>query len=190
MTYEQIGIVTFDEVHADNIYTYGSEIQFVKNGVRFRNPLMPPSRPIFKWSSRYNYQANRRSPELPLLIPKKKYRLEIEAQSIPEWHFYLKVTFINRQGEILDNYIQRTPSDTFTCPKGTFIYEATLFSGGCEEITFKELRFFEEDSPSPIQLELVKAKRYKEGTEPDFLERVAPLLKQADERLEEKVLKN
>ena len=182
MTYKQIAIITLDDIHTDNVYTYGSEIHMEGGSVHFKNPLMPPSRPIFKWSSRYNYQGNRRSPELPLLTPEKKYKLEVVAQSIPANRFYLKLAFSNRQGEVIGQYVQRSDSDSFTCYKDTFTYTITLYGAGCEQVVFERFVLFEEDVICPILIGEKAPASYAPLERPSFLQLVEPLLETNEEK--------
>ncbi|MFS1664262.1 accessory Sec system protein Asp3 [Streptococcus sp. zg-JUN1979] len=176
MTYQEMACITFDEVHADNIYTYGSKIELTGDSVRLRNAPMPPSRPLFKWFSSYNYQASRRSPELPLLIPERQYRLDVEATSSPKERFYLKLSFSNRQGEVIKSLIQRSLSEVFTCPKDAFTYEIILYGAGCKEVTFKCLRLYEAEPIAELVLDECPQTAYRSEDVPKELSLVAPLL--------------
>ncbi|WP_164682793.1 accessory Sec system protein Asp3 [Streptococcus hyointestinalis] len=182
MTYKQIAVITLDDIHTDNVYTYGSEIHMEEGGFHFKNPLMPPSRPIFKGSSRYNYQGNRRSPELPLLTPEKPYKLEVVARTVPTNRFYLKLAFSNRQCEVIGQNFQRSDSDSFTCPKGTFTYTITLYGAGCEQVVFERFVLFEEDGICPIVIEEKVPASYAPLERPSFLQLVEPLLETNEEK--------
>ena len=182
MTYQKIGSITWKSVYSSSVYLYGSRILFDQQHVYLKNPQMPTSKPLVEWSSVYNYQGNRRSPELPLLVPERNYHLIMNLASIPAKRFYLRIDFKNQQNEIIESHIQRELEDDFQCPKEMFTYTITIFGAGCQSLVFTSLKLFDKDPIIPLRLHPVAAKGYDDNNLPDFLQLVAPLINNQDEK--------
>ena len=87
-------------------YLYGSQITYHADGhVTLKNPLLASGETLKTWFSGVNYQATRSQPSLPLLKKNHTYRLSMKMQVQPANGLYLKLTFLNRYEEIIEEKI-------------------------------------------------------------------------------------
>lgn len=93
MTKELLVSLDWREISNGTNYMYGTKINFQDGKVLMDNPQIAPGKPLRTFVSRTNYQGNRRSPELPLLIPKRAYYLEVVAEAEPLQHFFVEMIF-------------------------------------------------------------------------------------------------
>ena len=127
-------------------YLYGSQIVYHKDGrVTLKNPLLASGETLKTWFSSVNYQATRNQPSLPLLKKNHTYRLSMKMQVQPTNGLYLKLTFLNRYEEIIEEKIERQFSFTFTYPETAYTYRLSLISAGFEALDFASFSI-EEDA--------------------------------------------
>lgn len=125
--------------YAQSSYTFGSRIQFLGQQVSFENPLMSPSFPIISWSSRTNFQGDRKSPDLPLLARGKTYQLALKAKVQPANSLYVKVTYFDRFGDQVGFETLKDDKWQFTYPEEAYAYRIELINAGCERVLFDHL---------------------------------------------------
>ncbi|HEL2383835.1 TPA: accessory Sec system protein Asp3 [Streptococcus suis] len=137
---------------AQGVYTHGSKLDFQKQSIAFDNPLMPPSFEIKRWHSRTNFQANRQTPNLPILKRGERYQLMVDAESFPKDSFYIGVHFFNRFGKQIGFEILKTTDAAFTYPNDAYSYDIALLNAGCEQLTFKSMILKSTDSSTAFQV--------------------------------------
>lgn len=155
------------------VYSYGSTIVFDDRTVHFENLPFASGKPIKKWRSRTNYQANRTSPELPLLVHGGRYRLLADLKVEPENTLTIQVEYLNRQGEVIKVDVLRDREMVFTYPEEAFTYTITLSGAGCDRLTFKHLDLYAINLPKNIILEPVKVHSYRPEAIPEVLSLVS-----------------
>lgn len=173
MTDKLIKEIKWREVHSTVVYLYGSLLQFKEDCVIFTNPRMASGKPIARFVSRTNYQGNRYSPDLPVLVPNRDYIVKSQVNSEPSNRLLLQIDFMNRQGEKIGFEVFRECQGRFTCPEDTFSYQLIFLSAGCRQVVFKNLSIYQvidsdsvlpnspssgayTDSQLPNELELVR----------------------------------
>ncbi|HFU4202711.1 TPA: accessory Sec system protein Asp3 [Streptococcus suis] len=136
-----------------SFYLYGSSIQYNGDDVIFENLRFASGKKIKSWVSRTNFQGNRQSPCLPLLVPGCEYRLEKNFSVEPDGSVYLQLEFRNRQEEVVGLTILKDDDDTFTYPKDAFTYSLTLFSAGCQRVHFSSIVIYALEKVEVFRLE-------------------------------------
>ena len=118
-------------------YMFGSQIRHYSDGhVHFYNPLITSGTDIQRWLSLQNYQATRSQPSLPLLKKGETYRLYAKMETQPADSVFLKVIFLNRYNQKIDQIIAKSSELTFTYPEEAYSYEVSLLSAGLVEMDF------------------------------------------------------
>lgn len=118
-------------------FMYGSKITYHKdNYVSLSNPLVPSGEILKTWFSSVNYQAFRAQPSLPLLKRKQNYQLCMNFDCHPENGIYIKISFFDRYGDIIEEKIEKMKVFDFTYPAETYTYQVSLLSAGFESIDF------------------------------------------------------
>lgn len=177
MTERLLKTIYWQEVYSRATYLYGSLLDISKEEMHFYNPRLAPGKPIVRFTSRTNYQGDRRSPDLPLLIPNSTYRLECQIVSEPENRIYIQIDYFNRQNEQISFDILREGVEEFSCPQETFVYTITVLSAGCQRVRFKELRLYQKEATSDENLKRQPLqKRYVESQLPEELQFVKPFI--------------
>ncbi|WP_281164566.1 accessory Sec system protein Asp3 [Liquorilactobacillus sicerae] len=121
-------------------YLAGSTVEFVRSDlVLFSNALMPPGKVITTWYANTNYQADRFSPQLPLLEPRKKYQLVLRAASQPQASLYLRLDFYDALGQLCYQKFIKGSKGTFTYPQQAVDYRVSLINAGCQQVEFHRL---------------------------------------------------
>ena len=116
---------------------YGSEIIYHKDKhISLSNPLVPSGEILKTWFSSVNYQAFRAQPSLPLLKRKQDYQLCINFDCHPENGIYIKISFLDRYGDIIEEKIEKMKVFDFTYPADTYTYQVSLLSAGFESLDF------------------------------------------------------
>ncbi|MTB57706.1 accessory Sec system protein Asp3 [Streptococcus uberis] len=175
MSKKAIAHLRWNSISPGGSYLYGSQIQIFQEGVLLDNPLMAPGKPLRTYQSRTNYQGNRKSPDLPVLKPGDRYRLELHLETFPEKCYYLQLEFFNRQGERLEEIILRDNELVFKCPDETFSYSLKLVSAGCQKLIFCSIDLYHlQDVYSGEEKPIVR--RYPKGFLPDEISLVQPLI--------------
>lgn len=157
-------------------YLYGSSMTEQEGCVVFENYHFPTGKPIKRWLSQLNFQAERRSPSLPLLQPGKTYRLHLHARIEPQGAAYLQLVYFNRQGEEIGEDMLREEDEGFTYPLDAFSYTLTLIGAGCERLVFERIDLYAcEEGESPL---FPRAARgyYGEGRYPVDIQFVSSLI--------------
>lgn len=176
MAEERIHTIYWGPVSSQANYLYGSVIRYTGRSVYFENLRFASGKPIKTWLSRTNYQANRRSPELPLLHPGKRYRLEQNILIEPEGTAYFQLRYFNRQNEEIGREILRQGEEDFIYPEEAYTYTLTLVSGGCQRLHFKSLVLYGTVSYRSRASLKNDSHQYSEEHYPEALALLAPLL--------------
>ncbi|HFI0306850.1 TPA: accessory Sec system protein Asp3 [Streptococcus suis] len=156
----------------NQVYYYGSLLKRQGTDVFFENLRFPSGVTIKAWSSRTNYQAERRVPELPLLLPGAPYRLQQELVAEPANTVYFLVQFFNRQNEEIGLTVLKNGKETFTYPKETFTYTIKMVNAGCLRLHFSKLII---SGPAPATNLVTTAESAGTGVIPTELDLVKPL---------------
>lgn len=152
MTRKLIKNIKWSEVYSGATYLYGSLLNITEEYMDFNNLRLSSGKPIVKFVSRTHYQGDRRTPDLPLLIPNETYTIESHILSNPENRFFIQIDFYNRQNEKIKFSILRENIATFTCPTDTFHYAISVFSAGSTKFTFQDIKIYQENVREPIRL--------------------------------------
>lgn len=184
MRKQLVKTITWTEVHKGHVYLYGTQLQLVGKTLHYHNPLLASGKPLLKFDSRTNYQGERRSPDLPLLLPNRTYELSAAFETVPADRAYLQVDFYNRQNEVIWSYIQREKVGQFTCPEETFTYQILLFSAGCSDLTFDHFTLSLLEPQHNLTTYAMKTRGYLSDKIPEELSLVAPLIRSIKEEEE------
>ncbi|QQQ35017.1 accessory Sec system protein Asp3 [Streptococcus mitis] len=118
-------------------YMYGSNVSYYPDkSVRLYNPLLPSGEVLRTWFSSVNYQGARTQPQLPLLKRNHQYHLAMHFDCQPENGVYIKLIFLNRYEDVLEEKVEKVREFTFTYPEDTYTYRISLLSAGFQELTF------------------------------------------------------
>lgn len=177
MTMNLIHQIKWNHIYSGEVYLYGTELKLTKKGVQFDNPLIASGKRLVQFQSRTNYQGNRHSPSLPLLVPGQKYLVKTAIFSEPQGRFFLEFNYFNRQGEKIAFDILREQEGEISYPDESFTYTITLRNAGCTSLVFKEISIYSLDTSSPVKLSNPNEKRYTEKQLPDDLRLVKKLIK-------------
>lgn len=133
-------IIRWREYLSDS-YAYGSKIKFNNNKVEYLNELMPPGTVLHTWYSKTNYQSSRVEPTLPLIDGESAYSLALKANNLYEngAGLMLRVVFIDRYDQEIENEIIRGGEGCFKPPITTYSFKIELISGNCKEFIFESL---------------------------------------------------
>lgn len=128
-------------------YFFGTTVKKLQHhSVLFENVMIPSSQVIKEWSSNYNFQGSRRSPELPLLKRNQLYTLVSQVTVIPEKTIFFEIIFKNRYGEKIGNAISKDGNLDFMYPNDAYSYTVRLMSAGLEELRFDFLEIIKKES--------------------------------------------
>ena len=175
MTFSLVKRITWDKV-VNGQYLYGSRIIFEKDTVIFNNAQLASGKQIVAWGSRTNYQANRKIPELPLLVQGETYQLHSKLRTVPSNRLYLKIIFYNRLDEEIGTIIQREDVQEFVYPQDAFRYDILVISAGLEELVFKYIDLYRVEPVKPIKLVSLTTRKLDKDLIPDDLTLVKSLL--------------
>lgn len=121
-------------------YLYGSELEWLEEGVLFRHSRLPAGTRLHLWSSRTIYQKERQEPQLPLLQVGSTYQLSLSARVNPAGTLYVQISFYDRAERKLDDLVMKEEKLSFIYPKGAYYYQISLINAGCVEVMFESLR--------------------------------------------------
>ncbi|KRM95059.1 hypothetical protein FC19_GL002151 [Liquorilactobacillus aquaticus DSM 21051] len=146
---------------AVSTYLYGSDVAFHQNGeVDFENKLMSPGKTINTWYSQTNYQAERFSPQLPILRKGASYRLLLRAHSFPEASLYLRIDFYDRGGQVINRIFIKKMEELFEYPDNAYYYTINLLNAGCTRLKFKYMMISAAELPSIRNTEVFVSQLY------------------------------
>lgn len=132
--------------YSSDTYLYGSEIEYIsKNGVRFKNQLMPPGTVIKQWYSLTNYQRNRIEPSLPIIDGESRYRITINIETKNDTGCLIKLLFLDKYEREAGDITIRDNQMEFSCPLKTYSYRMQLINGGMTEFIFHSITIEEID---------------------------------------------
>ena len=118
-------------------YLYGTRVQFWEDGhISLSNPLLAPGEVLKSWLSSLNYQGSRSQPSLPLLKRNHCYQFTMNMTCYPENSIYIKLVFLDRYEEVLEEKVERTLSFSFVYPEDTYTYRVSLIAAGFESLDF------------------------------------------------------
>ena len=127
--------ITWGEVNGT--FMYGSKVTYYEDKhISLYNPLVPSGEILKTWFSSVNYQAFRTQPNLPLLKRKQYYQLCINFECHPINGVYIKIYFLYRYGDVIEEKIEKTKVFDFTYPDDTYTYQVSLLSAGFESLDF------------------------------------------------------
>lgn len=162
-------------------YLYGSTIKYSGSSVHFENPYFAAGKAIKTWRSKTNYQSQRVSPSLPILVPGASYRVEKDFSSVPEHTCYLQIQYFNRQEEVIGTEILKKDDHNFTYPKDAYTYVIKLVGAGCQQVSFHSLSLYGVESNATIHLSVESKHLYKTSTLPPELELVRNVIQIVDD---------
>lgn len=174
MTKKHLAKLTWSESSSKNAYLYGSTITFLDDGVLFNNNLFPSGKTIIFWQSQTNYQGDRKSPELPLLIAGTSYQLVAHLKTAPQNRAIVRLDFFNRLGERIAFEVMHGEELLFTYPEAAFSYTMNLIGAGCERVHFQAIDMYQVTESHHLLTFAVKTRKYKNL--PEELRFVSPLL--------------
>ena len=118
-------------------YMYGTTVTYHSDQhVSILNPLVTSGVVLRSWSSNVNFQAYRVQASLPLLKRNQDYQFSISMDCKPVDGVYIKVSFFNRYGDIVEEKIEKTTEFNFSYPEDTYYYQISLLSAGFESMDF------------------------------------------------------
>ena len=127
-------------------YLYGTRVQFWEDGhISLSNPLLAPGEVLKSWLSSLNYQGSRSQPSLPLLKRNHCYQFTMNMTCYPENSIYIKLVFLDRYEEVLEEKVERTLSFSFVYPEDTYTYRVSLIAAGFESLDFYSFSIKEYD---------------------------------------------
>lgn len=136
--------VFWDDLCSD-VYLYGSDVRFNKDGsVYFESLMMPSGMTVKKWKSSSHFQSDRIEPSLPMLIPGKNYMLRAVYDEMPAGSIFMRLDFFDQQNEKNGTFIMEEKCGSFQCPENTYSYTAELVQGGAERVRFDHFELFPE----------------------------------------------
>lgn len=145
MTTHKLERIYWGDVTNSTTYLYGSKISYFGKSFIFENKTVASGKVLKTWFSRTHYQANRKSPELPILYRGKTYRLDAVMTTQPSQRVYFQITYFNRQNEEVGFTILRGDQQTFTFPDNAFTYTISLLNAGCQNLTFSYFDLYAEE---------------------------------------------
>lgn len=107
--------------------------------VRYRNPLLSPSRIIHAWHQPEWEAQPRPAVPLPLLIPGETYQFFIDADVEPAASVGLAIDYFDRQGQRIGDDLHAALAGTLTLPAATATYRLSLITLNNEQLTFRSL---------------------------------------------------
>jgi accessory secretory protein Asp3 len=123
---------------------YGTALTLqASGGIHLVNHLMPSGTTIQEWYSFTDYQQVRDAPELPLLRPGGKYRLDPKIESTPPDSVIFEVRYFDRFNDLVRSDVLYPPSYSFDYPAECHHYTIRLTNGGCDELSFTSLVLLE-----------------------------------------------
>ena len=127
-------------------YMYGTRLQFWKDGhISLSNPLLAPGEVLKSWFSSSNYQGSRSQPSLPLLKGNHRYQFTMNMTCYPENSIYIKLVFLDRYEEVLEEKVEETLSFSFVYPEDAYTYRVSLIAAGFESLDFYSFSIKEYD---------------------------------------------
>lgn len=133
-------IIYWNDVSDHNFMQGTSLSRTVDNVVVFENNLMAPGVKIAGWASRYDYQSERRLPQLPEILGGTKYYLNANIKCANDKAILFQLVFFDELGEVLDRQVIVGTSGSFTAPVGVEAYELNLLNGGLVKLEFAWLQ--------------------------------------------------
>ncbi|MDY4001712.1 MAG: accessory Sec system protein Asp3 [Streptococcus orisratti] len=172
-------LVTIDwkDVVKQNTYLYGTKLTLLSDAVIMSNPLFVSGKAVKIFRSKTNYQANRVSPELPILMHDQDYFLELNLATVPAERYFIQVEFFNRQEESIGIVVLRPNNQSFKYPKLAYSYTISIMTAGCHELTFSSLSIYRKKEITVDELEQPVIRFYYLEDLPEELELVKPLIK-------------
>ncbi len=116
--------------------------------ILYENELLPPGTVIMRWHSRTSFAQDAKEPALPLLQEGARYRVSAACESTPLETLYVQFVFRNLRGRVIDRFLMRGGSGTFTYPEGAYEYDMELIQGGSASFHFDHITIMQvEDEP-------------------------------------------
>ena len=127
--------ITWGEVKGTSMY--GSKVTYHQDQhISLYNPLVSAGEILKTWLSIVNYQAHRTQPSLPLLKRKQDYQLCMNLDCTPKNSVYIRISFFDRYGDVIEEKIEKTKVFDFTYPEDAYTYQVSLLSAGFESLDF------------------------------------------------------
>ena len=129
----------FWDYQAKNSFLFGSNLTVkAPDSIVFQNGLLPPGVEIHDWKSKIQFQANRTTNTMPVLLPGKKYWLKSNILC-PKNSIYFKLSFFNRYQECIESLILRDMISSFICPDEVSFYQISLMNNGVQTFYFSSI---------------------------------------------------
>ena len=127
------------DYQAKNSFLFGSNVTIkASDSIVFQNGLLPPGVEIHDWKSKIQFQANRSTNTLPVLLPGKKYWMKSNILC-PKNSLYFKLSFFNRYQECTDSLILHDMISSFICPDEMSYYELSFMNNGVQTFYFSSI---------------------------------------------------
>ena len=127
------------DYQARNSFLFGSTLTVTApDSIVFQNGLLPPGVEIQTWKSKIQFQANRITNTMPVLLPKKRYWLKSNILC-PKNSVYFKLSFFNRYQECIESLILRDVISSFICPDEMSFYQISLMNNGVQTFYFSSI---------------------------------------------------
>lgn len=127
------------DYQARNSFLFGSTLTVTApDSIVFQNGLLPPGVEIQTWKSKIQFQANRITNTMPVLLPRKRYWLKSNILC-PKNSVYFKLSFFNRYQECIESLILRDVISSFICPDEMSFYQISLMNNGVQTFYFSSI---------------------------------------------------
>lgn len=124
----------------NDVYTYGSQIEFLVNGViKFSNPLMPPNLALKTWFSQKSFIRTHDFASLPRLVVNETYTVVMQYQVTPLNGIYWSVSCFDDQDELIITHNFDSHTGEFTYPENADHYTISLINIGHQTVEFSYL---------------------------------------------------
>ncbi len=90
-------------------------------------------------------QGSRSQPSLPLLKGNHRYQFTMNMTCYPENSIYIKLVFLDRYEEVLEEKVEETLSFSFVYPEDAYTYKVSLVTAGFESLDFYSFSIKEYD---------------------------------------------
>lgn len=149
---ETVYLIGWGEDYNDT-YGYGAEIRFQDKGrVHYASPMMPSGSRIKSWRSKTNFQAERKAPELPLLINGQEYHIQLDMTCDKEEAIQLLIEFYDTDERLIEEYFYNELAGDFTYPQAAASYAVHLINKDHRELIFEGLMIVSKSAEDQVRL--------------------------------------
>ena len=113
-------------------FLYGS----LQEAGHLKNAYLPAGQILASWFSERSYQADRQTPNFPLLKPGRKYALVAEAEG---GRFHFQISYLDRWDQMFSQAILQPPKADFDVPLETSKIQLDLVANQVEDLCLTRL---------------------------------------------------